>query len=402
VPKVLLTDIVVKNIQPAPGKRFTLWDAKLPSFGLRVSARTKTWTVMVDRQARRRITIGRYPVMGLQAARAEARRLMNAEATTRSQPGITPITFSAALEKFIELHLSKNRRSTAIERERVLRKYCEKRWRTRLLSDIPRSDVIAILDGLHKTPIMANNTFGIIRLFFRWALRRGYLPHSPCEAMQAPYKKCSRDRVLNRDELRRILLTAGTSGTFGEIVTLLTLTGQRRGEIAAIRSSWINRDTMLLTIPRDVAKNGYEHQVPLTPVALSLLPDVEGLLFPARGHESRAFNGWSTSMDNFRKACGVQDFTLHDLRRTAATVMAEELDVLPHVIERLLNHITGTISPIGRIYNRAKYMPEVRAALLAYEQHLRCLVKEDGDNRACPPWFLVDCDHARHGEPWRA
>jgi integrase len=378
VPKVLLTDIVVRNVHPSAGKRFTLWDAKLASFGLRVSAQTKTWTVMVDRKARRRVTIGRYPAMGLQAARAEARRIMNAQAASRSQPGITPITFPAALEKFIELHLSKNRRSTAIERERILRKYCENRWRTRLLSDIHRSDVIAILDGLHNTPTMGNNAFSSIRLFFRWALRRGYLQHSPCEAMQAPYKRRSRDRVLNRDELRKVLLAAGASGTFGVIVTLLALTGQRRGEVAALHSSWINRNTMLITIPKEVSKNGHEHQVPLTPVTLKLLPDVDGLLFPARGYESRAFNGWSNCMQTFRKACGVENFTLHDLRRTAATIMAEELDVLPHVIERLLNHITGTISPIGRIYNRAKYMPEVRAALLAYEQYLLCLVEEHG------------------------
>ena len=75
-------------------------------------------------------------------------------------------------------------------------------------------------------------------------------------------------------------------------------------------------------------------------------------------------------MDSFRNACAVQNFTLHDLRRTAATIMAEELSVLPHIIERLLNHVTGTISPIGKIYNRAKYLPEIREALLAYEQFL--------------------------------
>jgi integrase len=373
VPKALLTDLVAKNAKAVPGKRFTIWDAKLPTFGLRVSAHTKTWTVMVDRDARRRITVGRYPALGLQAARAEARRVINTAALARSTPGITPITFSAALEKFVTLHLSNNRGSTARERERVLRKHCEPRWRNRLLSEIHRSDITTVLDALHETPVMANNTFAIIRLFFRWSVQRGYLLNTPCEAMLAPAKRRSRDRVLNRDELRRVLLAAPSGGDFGLIVMLLAFTAQRRGEIAALQSSWINRDAMLLTIPRDVTKNGHEHHVPLTPYVLTLLPNVEGLLFPARGAAHRHFNGWSKSMQSFRRSCGVDDFTLHDLRRTAATIMAEELNVLPHVIERLLNHLTGTISPVGKIYNRAKYLPEIRQALLAYEQFLLAL-----------------------------
>lgn len=373
VPKALLTDIVAKNAHPAAGERFTIWDTKLPAFGLRVSANTKTWTVMLDRKQRRRVTVGRYPAMGLQVARAEARRLINTSALARSTPGMTPINFSAALEKFITLHLSNNRRSTAVERERVLRKYCEPRWKSRLLSDIHRPDITGILDAMHTTPVMANNTFAIIRLFFRWSLQRGYLIHSPCEAMRAPAKRRSRDRVLNRDELRTVLRTARSASDFGTIVMLLAFTAQRRGEIAALHSSWINRGAMFLTIPKDAAKNGHEHQVPLTSTVLNLLPNNEGLLFPARGAPGTPFNGWSKSMQSFRTACNIENFILHDLRRTAATVMAEELDVLPHVIERLLNHVTGTISPIGKIYNRAKYLPEIRQALLAYERFLTSL-----------------------------
>lgn len=288
LPRALLTEIVARNTKAIPGKRFTIWDTKLPSFGLRVSTRTKTWTVMVDRDRRRRITVGRYPTMGLQAARTEARRLINAVAITRSTPGTTPITFGVALEKFIKLHLSQNRRSMAKERERVLRKHCEPRWRSRLLSEIRRSHVTDILDAMHDTPIMANSTFAIIRLFFRWSVRRGYLLNSPCEAMQAPAKRHSRERVLNREELAKVLQIARSAGTFGKIVTLLAFTAQRRGEIAALHSSWINRASLLLTIPPEVAKNGREHQVPLTSFTVGLLPDVNGLLFsgPRRARNS--------------------------------------------------------------------------------------------------------------------
>ncbi len=406
VPRVLLTDIVVRNATACDGERFTIWDTKLPTFGVRISARTKTWTVMLDREKRRRITLGRYPTMGLQIARTEARRFINAAALTRSTPGITPVTFGAALQRFIELHLSQNRPSTAREHERVLRKHCEPRWKSRLISEIYRSDVIDVLDALHATPMMANAAFATMRLFFRWAVRRGYLLHTPCEAMRAPAKTRSRERVLNHHELCKVLTIARSAGTFGTIVTLLAFTAQRRGEIAALHTSWINREGLLLTIPREVAKNGREHQVPLTPFTVGLLPQVNGLLFPARGGPETPFNGWSKSMDAFRKACAVDDFTLHDLRRTAATIMAEELQVLPHVIERLLNHVTGTISPVGKIYNRAKYLPEVRSALLAYEQFLHLLVGPSGDNspaeRRAPATLPVcqpQTDRVRHSPP---
>jgi integrase len=383
VPRVLLTDIIVRNATARAGERFTIWDTKLPTFGLRVGATTRTWTVMVDRRSRRRITVGRYPAMTLQIARAEARRLINASAVTRSMPGITPITFSAALEKFIELHVSQTRASTAKEYERALRKHCEPFWKSRLVSEIHRADVITVLDRLGRRPI-ANGIFGTIRLFFRWSVRRGYLLHTPCEAMRAPTKVRSRERVLNHAELRTILTEARLAGTFGTIVTLLAFTGQRRGEIAALHSSWVDRAAETFTIPSHVAKNGREHQVPLTPTVLALLPSHEGLLFPARGLPETPFNGWSKGMHAFRKACAIQDFRLHDLRRTAATVMAEDLDILPHIIERLLNHVSGTISPVGKIYNRARYLPEIRQALLAYEGFLLRLLGQDGDKSSAP------------------
>ena len=79
-------------------------------------------------------------------------------------------------------------------------------------------------------------------------------------------------------------------------------------------------------------------------------------------------------MNEFRHCCGFADFTLHDLRRTAATNMAE-LGTAPHVIEKVLNHVTGStslsISVIGRIYNRARYLPQMRDALLLHEHFLR-------------------------------
>jgi integrase len=97
------------------------------------------------------------------------------------------------------------------------------------------------------------------------------------------------------------------------------------------------------------------------------------LLFPARGTTDKPFNGWGKSKAALDEKSGVTDWTLHDLRRTFATKLAE-LDVAPHVIERILNHVTGTLSPIALVYNRASYLPKMRAAMALYEQHLTGLL----------------------------
>jgi integrase len=362
-----------ESAKATPGRQYTVWDSALPGFGLRIGSEVKAWTVMVGKD-RRRITIGRYPTMGLQAARLEAKRLILAASIARNQPQITVVPFSAALDEFVELRLTQNRPNTAKERERVLRKHFEPVWKTKLLTEITRTDVNRVLDGIvHEAPIMANNAFATIRLFLRWAIRRGYLANSPCEALQSPAKRVTRDRVLSREELKKVLAAARGRGTFGTIVTLLTCTAQRRGEIAALRSEWIDRDNRLLVFPRSITKNGQEHVLPATPFVVGLLPEHKGLLFPARGQLDRAFNGWSKSMSGLRSDCGIDDFTLHDLRRTAATRMAE-LGTPPHILERILNHISGgtaqSITPIGRIYNRHLYLNEMREALTGWEEQV--------------------------------
>ena len=84
--------------------------------------------------------------------------------------------------------------------------------------------------------------------------------------------------------------------------------------------------------------------------------------------------GWGTLKRALNEKCGFSDFTHHDLRRTFATRLAE-MGVAPHVIERLLNHVTGTLSPIARIYNRANYEKECRAAMELWETHLTKILR---------------------------
>jgi integrase len=122
-------------------------------------------------------------------------------------------------------------------------------------------------------------------------------------------------------------------------------------------------------------KAGRRHVLPLTDTVASILapyPQKKGLLFPSQnGGSFRIRDRDKKALD---KASGVSNWTHHDLRRTLATKMAE-IGVAPHVIERILAHQTGTISGVSAIYNRYHFLPEMKLALLAFEEKLQALLQ---------------------------
>jgi integrase len=191
----------------------------------------------------------------------------------------------------------------------------------------------------------------------------------------AARKMAPRVRVLSEAELRAIWNAC--EATFGTIVRLLILTGQRRGEIAALQPSFISDDAV--TLPARLCKNNREHTFPIGPMTRTLLAPViitteTALLFPARGKPTMPFNGWGKCKAQLDKKSGVANWTLHDLRRTFATQLAA-LGTPIHVTERLLNHISGTQSGIVAVYQRHTYMDEMRAAVMAWEARLADIVQ---------------------------
>jgi integrase len=220
--------------------------------------------------------------------------------------------------------------------------------------------------------------------FFIWAQKKRYITDNPTTGF-TPHTIASRSRVLTDAELKTVWHAAGQDdGYFGKIVKLLILTGMRRGECAALRSSWIS-DTAI-TLPADATKNGREHTVPIGAMGASLLrvamPEQDTLLlFPARGRTETPFNGWSKSKDALDKLAPIAPWTLHDLRRTFATYLAS-MGVAPHIVERLINHVSGTVSGVAAIYNRYSYMGEMRTAIDAWEKRLSLIVDEHVDTVA--------------------
>lgn len=164
---------------------------------------------------------------------------------------------------------------------------------------------------------------------------------------------------------------------------LLLLTAQRRDEVGSMQ--WGELDTIsgLWTLPGARTKNHREHLLPLVPAALALLPPRRDFLFgggPRRSSDPhRGFSGWSKSkaaLDaRIAKTLGVPlpRWTVHDLRRSASTVMADRLGVLPHIVEAILNHVSGHRAGVAGVYNRARYATEMREALEHWAEHVATL-----------------------------
>jgi len=221
---------------------------------------------------------------------------------------------------------------------------------------------------------------------FNWAIREGLdIPANPVLGSNRPVQPKSRDRVLTDAEIGAIW-RACTDDDYGRIVRILIVTAQRRDEIGGML--WPELDTVagLLTLPGTRTKNHREHILPLAPAALALLParrNDRDFLFgdgPRReGDRQRGFSGWSKSkaaLDaRITKALGepLAPWTVHDLRRSAATTMADRLGVLPHIVEAILNHVSGHRAGVAGIYNRALYLAEMRAALCAWADHIAAL-----------------------------
>ena len=384
-----LTDIAVRNAE-ARLMQYTLWDGAT-GFGLRVSpGGTKTWTVVYGRD-RRRVTIGRYPLLDLKSARKAAHKLL-AEVTLGHSHSPTT-TLKELIELFFQVRCTpqNNKPSTIVEYRRIFNRHLTPALNLKL-ADITHAKINRIIDGLAKTPIEANHAFVAFRMLFRFARQRRLIERDPLDGLSLPYLPKSRDRVLTDQELRLIWKTAQSFPfPFGNLVSLLILTGQRVGEVSGLKWSWINDSDMTITLPAQITKNSTQHTFPYSGMAKCIFeatPHLSEFVFPSLDGTA-AYVGYNKAKGRFEMACNaalakamndhtdkLKHWTLHDLRRTFSTVHAR-IGTPPHVTEALLNHKTGTRSPIQRIYDRHTYLPEMKAAIGNYESNLAKLIQNE-------------------------
>jgi integrase len=376
LPKAVLTDISVRALSPPERGQITYWDEMVSGFGIRISQGGAKSFILVEGPNRQRHTIGRYPTLALKTARNEAKRL-KAELTLGLHKPST-ISFAEAKELFLDACRQKNKPRTVADYTRILNRHF--RFGKMRLGDISRADVQKRLAKLRATPSEQNHAFVAVRIFFNWALREQLIPANPIAGMSAPNRLVSRDRVLSDQELATIFRAArGHPYPFGSIITLLIVTGQRRGEIAALEWDWIDKQDRTIALPGSLTKNSHAHVFPIGELALAVLeavPQMGPYVFPSRVESGTIFKGWGKCKTRFDAELeSVESYTLHDLRRTFASTLAK-LGTPIHVTEKLLNHISGTVSGVAAIYNRHSYMDEMREAIAAYKAHLANLTDE--------------------------
>ena len=377
------------------------WDDALPGFGLRVFATGgRRWVVRYRLGRRQRlVTLGSVEKLDLTKAREKAREILAAAAlghderaaieTRKAEAAAEPeFTFKALAEHYLERHAEKRQRPRTLEEtRRALIKHAVPLHR-KPVEAITRRHIAELLSDLAEKsgPIAANRARANLSAMWTWAMRQGLTEAHPVTATAKAAPERARERVLADDELRAIWQATDDGGDHSSIVRLLLLSGQRREEVGAMAWAELDLEAAVWTIPGARAKNNRAHRVPLSGPALAILEAIpdrgRSLVFGWSRKAPTGFSGWSRGKamldTRVAKARGeaLAPWRLHDLRRTAVTGMAE-LGVAPHVVEAVVNHVSGHKSGVAGIYNRATYETERRAALELWSQQLLALVEDE-------------------------
>jgi len=266
-------------------------------------------------------------------------------------------------------------------------RHLEKHWKplhSKKLRSIARSDVVEVLDQIAQScgKGAADRARSALSQFFTWAIDRTYAENNPTLGIKPRNPKPAKNRTLSDAELVEVW-DACPDDDFGKIVKLLILTLQRRGEIGNLELSEIDAAARQILLPEHRTKNGRPHIIPLSTPAWEILESVprrEGrdLLF---GRGAGGFGGWTKSKADLderiakaRKKAGnakpMPAWTLHDLRRTGSTNLHERKFAPPHVVEAILNHVSGHQAGVAGVYNKAQYLDERREALEAWGQFI--------------------------------
>ena len=263
-------------------------------------------------------------------------------------------------------------------------------WGDRPLASIDAHDCFTVIDaskkrgipGLesrnrHTSDARGRKMHAALSVLFKWAVQRRKVLSNPTTDLWHPGAPPARDRVLSDAEIKVFwLATDKVAVPFGAVLKLLLLTGCRTNEVNAMRRSELGDDGAWI-IPGTRTKNHRPHTVPFSPLAQSIMSQVlriEGeFIFTTTGRSP--ISGWSKIKNSLDEQMKVPAWQMHDLRRTCASGM-QRLGIRTEVIERALNHVSGSFKGVAGIYQRDPLAEEVKAALLRWSQHVSGLVAD--------------------------
>lgn len=377
----MLTDTKVAAIKPPAEGRDEHPDNKVTGLRLRVGAGgKKTWILrrrVGDKVINRKL--GNYPQMGLAAARKAAESVLEALERDGSTESLDR-TFGDVAATWIDKVAKPNNSSWRLQ-ERRLQMHVLPHWQDRKIASIRRADVRDLLDGI-EGDVLPNRVLTVVKTIFRFAMSRDWIEASPVEGIDKPMQESPRDRVLDMAELTRIWQEVALIGyPFAMLVQMLMLTAQRRNEVASMRWADLDLEAATWTLQADATKSARASLVPLSAPAvatLNTIPQIGPYVFTSDGETH--FKGYSkgkATLDRFMAAKGepLAPWTLHDLRRSAATHMVR-LGTPELVVSRVLNHAATGVT--GKVYALHTYAPEKRHALDAWAADLMRAINGTG------------------------
>ena len=372
---VRFTDAYIKSLKPT-ASRYELYDANLAGFGIRVSpSGAKSWMAFSRNMERKtRVTLGRYPQMPLGQARQRAMNTLMKMADGEFQRSTKIQLFEHALDDWYKKDQAQNK--SFLQVKNAMELHVRPRLKDFKLANIEKRDIIKIIDRIAmKAPTQANRVLAFTKRFFNWCVSRDLLAISPANGIAKAKTEVSRDRVLSKDELTAIYsATFEMPYPFGPLLRILTLTGQRLNEVAGCQWTEINLEEAKWELPRDRSKNKTSHVVHLSnPVskefATLMNPTNQELVFTTTG--KTPVSGFSKAKKQLDKISGVNDWRLHDLRRTFATVATETLGYEPVVVDRVLNHVNGSVKGIAAVYQKGQYLEKRKIVLDAWAGYVQ-------------------------------
>ena len=365
---------------PAGKTDVIYWDDAVPGFGLRIrQAGARGWVYRYRfGNLQRSVKLGSASSVPLATARDNASKL-EAEVRLGGDPAVkkelarqeAQNTFALLAERFLDARRPELREATIVEYERHLRRACKSLHRLPA-SSVTQADIAKLLNGAAGSAT-ANRLRATLSALFVWALKEGMvLPHGNVAAFTHKRTEAARDRVLSDKELKTIWKACG-DGDYSKIIKLLVLTGARADEIAAME--WTEIVDGAINLPGSRTKNGRAHTIPLSEPARNIIASIEQHGIHVFGKRDSGFSGWSKAKAALDEKLGesVAPWRVHDLRRTCASGM-QRLGVRVEIIERALNHLSGSFRGVAGVYQRDPMTAEVKDALNRWARHVMALV----------------------------
>jgi integrase len=385
------------------------FDDALPGFGLRLrKGGSRTWVYQYSIGTKqRRIALGKVSALTVEKAREVAGNL-HAKVRLGGDPAAdkaaSKVAAAMSFKVIVERYLAFKEKQMKPRSYDQVEHHLLKKAKTLHGMPIATVDKRAIADLLSDVAVKsgtvtANRARASLSALFTWAMKEGLADANPVANTNKREEK-SRNRVLDDDNHAKdnelaTIWAALEDNHYGDIIKLLLLTGQRENEIGSLCWSEINFEKDVISLPGSRTKNGLPHDVPMSGPVRNILKrqkKTEGREF-VFGYAEGPFSGWSKSKERFDKRIlearkeaakkagadpskvePLDHWTIHDLRRTVSTKMGD-IGIPPHIVEAVLNHISGQKGGVAGVYNKSLYTAEKGQALARWAEYLTSVVE---------------------------